>query len=71
MAWRIVWGEKEGEREGEATYLLRAPLGLQAGLESAQQGGAVPGQPFEQPVAVRSLHKLLLPLDGHLVRNPI
>lgn len=58
-------------RAGDATYLLRASLGLQAGLESPQQGGTVPRQPFEQPVAVGSLNELLLPLDGHLIRNPI
>lgn len=54
-----------------ATYLLRASVGLQAGLESAQQRGSVPGQPLEEPVAVGALDKLLLPLNGHLIRNPI
>ena len=56
---------------GAGTYLLRAPVGLQAGLQSAQQGGPVPRQPFEEPVAVGALNKLLLPLNGHLIRNPV
>jgi hypothetical protein len=29
------------------TYLLCVSLGLQAGLEPPQQGGAIPRQPFE------------------------
>ena len=58
-------------RPPRATYLLRASVGLQAGLESAQQRGSVPGQPLEEPVAVGALNKLLLPLNGHLICNPI
>lgn len=64
-------GGRGSGRCAEGTYLLRASLGLQAGLQSPQQGRAVSGQPFEQPVAVGSLHELLLPRHGHLVRNPI
>lgn len=53
------------------SYLLRVSLGLQARLEPPQQGRTVPRQPLKQPVAVGSLHKLLLPLNGHLVRDPV
>lgn len=38
-------------------------LGLQVGLESAQQRYTIPTLPFQGPVAMKSLHKLAFP--GH------
>jgi len=38
-------------------------LGLQVGLEAAQQRHAVPALPLQGPVAVEPLHELALPGD--------
>lgn len=46
-----------------APHLLGSPMGLHAGVKSTYQRHPVPRLSLEEPVIVKPLHKLILPLD--------